>query len=217
MSYLNPNTPNISDFNVFVLNQGVPPADLPTGTLTGVGIDTSGNLTAASTTGTVEAGMVLVGSEIPDNTYIATWDGSAGTVLPTPVNAVEAATASAYSPYLAWAFIGAESITLVPPPGMPPVLYVMAVYNYGMHKLLKIAQDQAGQTFFTTQRTNFSLLSFKAGPVGSSADQSTSDTLVTPDFLKGLTMGDLDLLLTPWGREYLDYSQSYGPNIVGVS
>ena len=215
--FTNPTAPNISDFQAFVLGQGVPPADLPSGTLTTVSIDTSGNATAASVTGTVAAGMALVGTGIPANTYVATWSGTSGTVTPAPLASVSAASAAAYSPWLQWAFIGAEAVTLTPPPCMPAIVYVMAVYNYGMHKLLKIGQDQSGQTFFTTQRANFNLLSFKAGPVASSADQATSNTLVTPDFLKGLTMGDLDLLLTPWGREYLDYSQSYGPSIVGIS
>jgi hypothetical protein len=213
--FTNPTAPNIADFYTFALNQGVPSADLPSGTLTTVNIDTSGNLTAASSSGTVAVGMALVGTGI--NTYIATWNGTSGTVSPTPAAAVSAATATAYSPYLAWAFAAAMAITLEPPACMPPIEYVMAVYNYGMHKLLKIGQDQGGQTFFQTQRANFNLMSFKAGPVGASADNGTSDTLVTPDFLKGLTMGDLDLLLTPWGREYLDYSQAYGPSIVGVS
>lgn len=213
--YINPTEPNLPDFSTFVLAQGVPSADLPSGMLTSVSIDTSGNLSTLSSTGTIAAGVALIGTGI--NTYIATWNGTSGTVSPAPAAAVEAATATAYSPYLAWAFIGAEAVTLTPPPGMPPILYVTAVYNYGMHKLLKIGQDQSGQTFFTDQRANFKLLSFKAGPVGASADQATSQTLVTPDFLKGLTMGDLDLLLTPWGREYLDYSQAYGPSIVGVS
>ncbi|QGZ66276.1 hypothetical protein [Paraburkholderia acidisoli] len=213
--WTNPTQPNLADFNAFVLNQGVPPADLPSGALANVSIDESGNLTAVSSTGTVAAGMALVGVDI--NTYIATWDGTSGTVMPVPTASVSAASAGTYSPYLAWAFLGAEAVTLIPPACMPPILYVTAVYNYGMHKLLKIGQDQPGQTFFTQQRAAFKLMSFKAGPVSASADQSTSDTLLTPDFLKGLTMGDLDLLLTPWGREYLDYSQSYGPNIVGVS
>ncbi|VWB07228.1 hypothetical protein [Burkholderia lata] len=215
--FTNPTAPNIADFNTFVIGQGVPAADLPSGALTTIAIDTSGNLTAASATGTIATGMALVGTNIPENTYIATWSGTTGTVTPVPVAAVSTASAQAYSPWLQWAFIGAMAVTLIPPPCMPAILYVMAVYNYGMHKLLKIGQDLSGQTFFTIQRQNFNLLSFKAGPVASSADQATSSTLVTPDFLKGLTMGDLDLLLTPWGREYLDYSQQYGPSIVGVS
>lgn len=213
--FTNPTAPNIGDFSAFVLNQGVPPADLPSGTLTTVTVDTLGDLTAVSTAGTVAAGMALVGTGL--NTYIATWTGTSGTVSPAPTAPVAIASASTYSQYLAWAFGAAVAITLMPPPGMPAIEYVMAVYNYGMHKLLKVGQDQTGQTFFADQRKAFNLLSFKAGPVGASADQATSQTLVTPDFLKGLTMGDLDLLLTPWGREYLDYSQAYGPSIVGVS
>jgi hypothetical protein len=217
MTWTNPTAPNLPDFYAFVLAQGVPSGDLPSGTLTTVGIDTFGNATAASVTGTISAGMVLVGAEIPQYTYVTAWSGTSGTVSPAPTAAVSAPSAAAYSPYLQWAFTMASDITLVPPSCMPPILYVTAVYNYGMHKLLKIGQDISGQTFFTTQRAAFNLMSFKAGPVGASADQSTSQTLVTPDFLKGLTMGDLDLLLTPWGREYLDYSQQYGPTIVGVS
>ncbi|HEX7911785.1 MAG TPA: hypothetical protein VF534_27340 [Paraburkholderia sp.] len=217
MTWTNPTQPNIADFNSFVLNQGVPVADLPSGTLATVSINTSGAIAAASTAGTVAPGMLLAGTGIPSDTYLATWSGNAGTVTPVPTAAVSAATASTYSPYLQWAFVGASAVTLVPPSCMPPILYVTAVYNYGMHKLLKIAQDQPGQNFFAMQRQTFNLLAFKAGPVASTADQSTSTTFVTPDFLKGLTIGDLDLLLTPWGRDYLDYSQMYGPNVVGVS
>lgn len=217
MSFTNPTAPNVGDFYAFALSQGVPAGDLPAGTLATISIDTSGNATAASVTGTIQPGMALAGPGVPANTYIATWSGTSGTVTPAPTSTVVAASANAYSPWVMWAFIGAMAVTLTPPACMPPILYVMAVYNYAMHKLLKIGQDQAGQTFFMTQRASFNLLSFKAGPVASSADQATSSTLVTPDFLKGLTMGDLDLLLTPWGREYLDYSQQYGPSIVGVS
>lgn len=121
------------------------------------------------------------------------------------------------SDYLQWSFDIAMGIALIPPADMPPIQYVLAVYNLGMHQLLKIAQDQPGQTFFAQQRTAFKLLTFQAGPVGASADQSTSNTLVAAEFIKGLTMQGLDLLNTPWGREYLSYAQMYGPNIVGVS
>lgn len=121
------------------------------------------------------------------------------------------------SEYLQWAFDIAMGVALIPPASLPPILYVMAVYNLGMHQLLKIAQDQNGQTFFSQQRAAFKLLTFQAGPVGASADQSTSNTLVAADFIKGLTMQGLGLLNTPWGREYLAYAQAYGPNIVGVS
>jgi hypothetical protein len=121
------------------------------------------------------------------------------------------------SDYLQWAFDIAMGVALVPPADMPPIQYVLAAYNLGMHQLLKIAQDQPGQTFFAQQRTAFKMLTFQAGPVGASADQSTSNTLVAADFIKGLTMQGLDLLNTPWGREYLAYAQMAGPNAFGVS
>jgi hypothetical protein len=215
--FSNPTIPNLPDFNAFVLNQGVPSADLPNGSLTTVGIDTSGNLTATASAGTVAPGMAIVGLGI--SAYIATWNGgtNSGTVAPAPTAAVEVATAATYSPYLAWAFSVAIGVALIPPACMPPLMYVLAVYNLGMHQLLKVAQDQSGQTFFSAQRKAFNLLTFQAGPVAASADQATSETLVTADFIKGLTMQGLDLLNTPWGREYLAYAQSYGPNIVGVS
>jgi hypothetical protein len=215
--WANPTAPNVPDFNTFVLNQGVPSADLPSGTLTAVSIDASGNLSASSSTGTIAVGMALIGTGI--NTYIATWNSgtNSGTVSPAPSFAVSAASATTYSPYLAWAFSVAIDIALAPPPGMPALMYVLAVYNLGMHQLLKIGQDQSGQTFFADQRKAFNLLTFQAGPVASSADQSTSETLVTADFIKGLTMQGLDQLNTPWGREYLAYAQMYGPSIVEVS
>lgn len=95
--------------------------------------------------------------------------------------------------------------------------YVMAVYNLGMHQLLKITPDQNGQTWFADQRTAYKLLQFQAGPVVASSDQSTAQTLAEPEFLKNLSMRDLDLIKTPWGRWYLEYAQQYGPAVVGVS
>lgn len=218
MTWTNPTQPNVIDFFAFVLGQGIPGASLPSGSLTTVAIDTSGNLTAASFTGTISVGMVVVGDRLPDNTYLSTWNGSnAGTVTPVPAVPAQAASAVTLSPYLQWAFNVAVGIALYPPSSMPPLMYVIAVYNLGMHQILKIAQDPPGGTFFSTQRSTFNLLSFQAGPVAASADQATSETLVTADFIKGLTMQGLDLLNTPWGREYLAYAQMYGPNIVGVS
>lgn len=215
--WTNPNVPNVADFAAFVTNQGVPETALPSGALTTVSINTAGVITAASSTGTVVPGMALVGLGVPLNTYLATWVSNSGTVAPVPPVAIAASSVSADSPYLQWAFNKALATTLIPPACMPPILYVMAVYNLGMHTLLKIAQDRPGQTFFVDQRCAFKLLTFVSGPVVSSADQGTSNTLLAPDFLKGLTMAGLDLLKTPWGQEYLAYSQEYGPNIVGVS
>ena len=121
------------------------------------------------------------------------------------------------SPYLQWAFTLASDTVLIPPGDMPPILYVLAVYNFGMHQLVKMAQDQAGQDFFANARKNFNLTAFSAGVLSATSDNGTSSTLTVPESMQNLTLQDLDLLRTPWGREYLMYAQSYGPSIVGVS
>lgn len=121
------------------------------------------------------------------------------------------------SQYLQWAFTMAMNLALVAPCSVPSIVYVLAVYNLGMHRLLKVAQDIPPSTFFSTQRANFKLMSLVAGVVQSSSDNVTSNSLVVPDFFKNLTMQDLDLLKTPWGQEYLAYAQQFGPDVVGVS
>ena len=122
----------------------------------------------------------------------------------------------ANSDYYTWAFNYADDI-VVTVPQVPYGLYVIAVYNLGLHHLLTIAQDQVGQTFFTSARTQFSLMSFVVGGVASSSDEATSQTLVVPEFMKNLTYSDIDVQKTPWGRQYLGYAQSYGPTVVDVS
>jgi hypothetical protein len=124
---------------------------------------------------------------------------------------------SSDSQYLQWAFTMAMNLALVAPCNVPPIVYVLAVYNLGMHRLLKIAQDVPSATFFATQRKALNLMAFTAGVIQSSSDESTSNSMVVPEFFKNLTMQDLDLLKTPWGREYLSYAQQFGPDIVGVS
>lgn len=121
------------------------------------------------------------------------------------------------SQYLVWSFDTSVAKAICSPACLAPIIYVLAVYNLGMHTLLKIAQDEEGQTFFADQRKAFNLLTFLGGPVQAAADQGTSDSLVVPDFFKTLTLADLDLLKTPWGREYLAYAQAFGPNVVGVN
>ncbi|WP_369065305.1 hypothetical protein [Burkholderia gladioli] len=121
------------------------------------------------------------------------------------------------SQYLQWAFTMAMNLALVAPCSVPSIVYVLAVYNLGMHRLLKVAQDIPPSTFFSQQRTVFKMMAFTAGVIQSSSDESTSNSMVVPEFFKNLTLQDLDLLKTPWGREYLAYAQQFGPDIVGVS
>jgi hypothetical protein len=46
--------------------------------------------------------------------------------------------------------------------------------------------------------------------VSSSADVSTSESLLVPDAAKGFQFADLQYLKTPYGRAYLGYAQRYG-------
>ena len=120
------------------------------------------------------------------------------------------------SPYLQWAFNHGFDQTFTVPQ-MPPILYVIAVYNYGFHHLLQVTQDQPGETYFTNARVTYGLLTFTAGPVISSGDQGTNQTLVEPEYLRTMTISMGNLMKTPWGQSYLDYAQQYGPNLVGFS
>lgn len=91
-----------------------------------------------------------------------------------------------------------------------PLIYMLAVYNLAADNLLNWASDQPGQTFFATARKSYGLNSFVAGVVSSSADNSTADSFQIPTALQGLTLGDLQNLKTPFGRQYLAWAQKYG-------
>lgn len=72
-------------------------------------------------------------------------------------------------------------------------------------------------TLFAQLRKQFKMNAFMPGVVASASDVSTSVGLDNPDFLKGLTLFDLQLLKTPWGRAYLSIAQKVGPTAFGVS
>ena len=145
--WTDPTTPNAADFLSFVLEQGVPGADLP------------------------------ANSPYP------------GLVMNMALARV----------------VGADT--------SDPIEYVLAVYNLGMHLLCKMSQDQVGQTFFSDTRKAMKLTSFRAGLVLASGDGPTSETFDVPDWVKRMSLRDLDLINSPWGREYMGYMQMYGPHV----
>jgi hypothetical protein len=91
--------------------------------------------------------------------------------------------------------------------------YVLAVYNLGMHLLCKVGQDVSGETFFADTRKKMRLTSFRAGVILASGDGPTSETFAVPDWVKKMSMRDLDLVMSPWGRDYMGYAQMQGPNV----
>jgi hypothetical protein len=91
-----------------------------------------------------------------------------------------------------------------------PLLYTQAVYNLGGAILCSIAQDTPPSTYWTDLRTQLGLNSFTPGLINSAEDERTAAALYVPDGLKNLTLADLLLLKTPWGRSYLAIAQSVG-------
>ena len=97
-----------------------------------------------------------------------------------------------------------------------PAVYTLAVYNLGGDNLINYAPDQPGQTYFQDARKSFGLTTFSPGVAASASDGGTSVGLVTPEFMKTLTLANLQQLKTPWGRQYLAFAQAYG-TIWGLS
>lgn len=71
--------------------------------------------------------------------------------------------------------------------------------------------------FFQTVRANWNLTTSVTGVVNASADQATSAGFEVPEQLKSLTLGDIQKLKTPFGRAYLEITQSYGQELFGVT
>lgn len=89
-------------------------------------------------------------------------------------------------------------------------LYQLAVYNLATDFLINFAQDQPGQDYFTQLRKSFTINDFVPGVISASNDESTGETLLTPEFMSQFTLSDLQRLKTPYGRRYLEIAQSFG-------
>ena len=75
------------------------------------------------------------------------------------------------------------------------------------------------QQFFVIARgkMGYNVTAFQPGVIGSTSDQGTSASYATPDFMRGLSLYDLQLLKSPFGRAYLALAQRYGPAAWGLS
>jgi hypothetical protein len=91
-----------------------------------------------------------------------------------------------------------------------PLLYTQAVYNLGGAILCSITQDTPPSTYWTDLRTQLGLNTFTPGLINSAEDERTAAALVVPLSIQNLTLGDLLLLKTPWGRFYLSIAQAVG-------
>jgi hypothetical protein len=122
----------------------------------------------------------------------------------------------ANSPWIGYALDFAQT-RVSNAPCVPGVQYTLAVYQLGLHWLIKWTPDEANQTAFQTARNTYGLLGFTGGVISSSTDEGTTQSFAVAEGLKDLTLDALDCLKTPWGRGYLAYQQQHGPRVFGVS
>jgi hypothetical protein len=100
-----------------------------------------------------------------------------------------------------------------------PSIYATAVYSLGADTLINYAPDIPGSsdpTYWSDLRDSFNINNFVGGVINFSSDQSTSQGIAVSDFLKSMTLGDLQNLKTPWGRMYLSIAQNIG-TLWGIS
>ena len=128
-----------------------------------------------------------------------------------------------------WAILNVNKALLVVSGGDKalPTFYALAVYNLGTDWIINWTPDQEDgadvpgsnppQKFFAYMRSQFDLLGFTSGVVNSASDESTSVGLTVPKALEELSLMDLQLTKTPWGRAYLAMAQQYGPTIWGLT
>ena len=96
-------------------------------------------------------------------------------------------------------------------------IYAIAVYNLAADNLVNYAPDQNGSAYFAKLRKKMNITGFVSGVVQSSADESTSVSLVVQEAAKAFTLADIQNLKTPWGRVYLGLAQAYGPSTWGMN
>lgn len=104
---------------------------------------------------------------------------------------------------------------------VPGPMYMYMVYNLAGHLLATWAPDDdlvfktvdgINYGYFAYLRKQNNMLGFTTGIVSSSGDEGTNVSLVVPKQAENLTLDQLQLTTTPWGRTYLGYAQRYGTN-----
>lgn len=111
--------------------------------------------------------------------------------------------------------LGLAALTM---PGVTgSTIYTLACYNFGADRLLNFALDMPGQSYFKDMRASLGLNAFSAGLVNASSDQGTSQSLEIIEAAKRMTITDLQMMRTPYGRAYLDFAQSWGSTPWGLT
>ena len=118
--------------------------------------------------------------------------------------------------YLQYAYNIAVEVVNIDLSVISPIIYDLCVYNLGMDNLINYAQDQINQTFWQDLRSNFGVNAFVPGVIHESHDETTGQSLETPEIFKTMTISNLQHLKTPYGRTYLQHAMQYGGLITAV-
>lgn len=111
---------------------------------------------------------------------------------------------------------------------VPGPFFLQAVYNLGGHLLATWGPDpspwpgtppapfktvdETQYGFFQYLRAQNNILGYTTGTVASAGDEGTAASIVVPKQAQNLTIGQLQLTTTPWGRWYLGLAQDFGTN-----
>jgi hypothetical protein len=96
-------------------------------------------------------------------------------------------------------------------------IYTLMVYNYATDRLINFAPDQPGQCYFADLRKTLGINNMQMGIIQSSSDQGTSQSWMLPDWIKSLTLSNMQMMNTPYGRAYLGFAQEYGTTLWGLT
>ena len=113
------------------------------------------------------------------------------------------------SVYITWCYMQSLEIVNTALQVVAPIGYMLAVYNLGTSLLIQSAQDTPPSTYFADLRKKLDVNGSLLGQVTSSSDEGTSISVEVPDFVKALSLSDLQLIKDPFGRAYVAFAQKY--------
>jgi hypothetical protein len=96
-------------------------------------------------------------------------------------------------------------------------IYSQCVYYLAADTLLNITPDVQGQEYFAKIRKENNLTGFTSGVVSAAGDDSSNVSIVVQDAAKAFTLANIQQLKTPFGRQYLQLAQSFGPSTWGIT
>lgn len=156
---------------------------------------------------TICGGAILPNPPVGIGTYLLSQPATATQSTPETINATNQWIVSTF-----WVAMRTVNRALA----IAGPLYGFAIYNLATDRLINWAPDITDQTYFQDLRRDMKIDRPALGVASSGSDQGTSGTILNPDFMRGLTLADLQSLKTPFGREYIGIAQHFGPDIFGL-